>query len=77
MTVSVPTALVSFRDGTEPRALAARLIAVAEKHARGWTLNVPGHGSTEHLTFDSVPPTVAAATGIERFAIIWDQERPS
>jgi hypothetical protein len=46
--------VVSFRDADEPRALASRLVATATRHPRGWSLDIPDVGATEHLT--STPP---------------------
>jgi hypothetical protein len=63
--------LVSFRDADEPRALASRLIATATRHPRGWSLEIPGVGATEHVTFDATALAVARRTGITRLLIVW------
>jgi hypothetical protein len=66
--------LVSFRDANEPRALAARLIAVAHQHARGWSVSIPGSRETEHVTFEAAACTVIRSTGITRLLIVWSAE---
>jgi hypothetical protein len=63
--------VVSFRDADEPRALASRLVATATRHPRGWSLDIPHLGATEHLTFDATALTVARRTGINRLLIVW------
>jgi hypothetical protein len=63
--------IVSFRDADEPRPLAARLIASAHRHARGWTVNVPHNGRYECLTFDAAAQAVANTTGKHHLLIIW------
>jgi hypothetical protein len=63
--------LVSFRDADEPRALASRLVATATRHPRGWSLDIPDVGATDHLTFDAAALTVARRTGITRLLIVW------
>jgi hypothetical protein len=63
--------VVSFRDAAEPRALAARLIASAHRHPRGWTVHIADGTRIEALTFDAVADAVAAATGVRNLLIIW------
>jgi hypothetical protein len=62
---------VSFRDADEPRPLAARLIAVAHRHTRGWTVTTADGHRVEAATFDSAAGVVMAATGVERLLLVW------
>ncbi len=71
MTVPAPDLVVSFRDANEPRALAARLIASAHRHPRGWTVQTTDGTRIEALTFDAVADAVATATGVRALLIIW------
>lgn len=73
MTVPGPISdkAVSFRDRDEPRALATRPVAVAHRHARGWTVDTADGSRIYTLTFDSVPGAVSAATGVRNLLIIW------
>jgi hypothetical protein len=64
--------LVSFRDANEPRALAARLLASALQHPRGWTLSIPEvNGAVEAATFEGVVSALSARTGVYRLLIVW------
>ncbi len=64
--------VVTFRDYDQPRALASRFIAVAHRHARGWSLSLAeGAGRWELITFDSVVEHVIVATGTRRLLIVW------
>ena len=65
---------VLFRDAAEPRPLAARLVAVAHRHSRGWTLNLGAAGQFDCLTFDAVASAVAKATGVHKLLIIWPDQ---
>ena len=76
-TVPAADLVVSFRDLDQPRPLASRLIASAHRHPLGWTANVPGVGSSEHVTFDAVVRTVAGATGVARLLIVWPERNPA
>jgi hypothetical protein len=71
MTDTRTAIVVSFRDAAEPRALAARLVATATRHAYGWSLHLPGVGTTEHVTFDAAALTVARTTGVRKMLIVW------
>ncbi len=71
MPVPAPDLVVSFRDANEPRALAARLIASAHRHPRGWTVHVPDGDRFECLTFDAAALTVARQTGVPNLLIVW------
>lgn len=71
MTVPTPRLTVSVRDASEPRALAARLIAAAHRHAQGWTVDLAEGGRVECLTFDAVPDAVTCVTGVGKLLIIW------
>ena len=66
-----PAVVASFRDADQPRPLATRFVALAECHARGWSLRIPNVGETEHLTFDAAAMTVARVTGIRRLLVVW------
>ena len=61
---------VSFRDASQPRALAARMIAVAHRHPRGWTLSLAEGGRFECLTFDAAADAVTRATGVSTLLIV-------
>jgi hypothetical protein len=63
--------VVSFRDARQPRASAGPLVASAVRHPRGWSLFVPGIGTTEHLTFDAAALTVTRMTGVTSLLIVW------
>ncbi len=67
----VPDIVVSFRDADEPRALAARLIAAAHRHPRGWTLHTAAGSRVEALTFEAVVDGVTATTGVRNLLIVW------
>jgi hypothetical protein len=52
--------------------MAARLIATAQSHGRGWTLSMPnGSGSVQAATFEAVVAALQARTGTTRLLIIW------
>jgi hypothetical protein len=74
MNGSVTDVTVLFRDAAEARPLAARLVAVAHRHSRGWTLNLGAAGQFECLTFDAVASAVAKATGVHKLLIIWPNQ---
>jgi hypothetical protein len=74
MTVPAYSATVSFRDATEPRPLASRLVAVAHRHPRGWTLDLGARGQLECMTFDAVICAVARATAVPELLITWRDE---
>ncbi len=71
MTAGVPTFVVSFRDADEPRALAARLIASAYRHPRGWTVNISHGDRLECQSFEAVTQTVARRTNVPNLLIVW------
>jgi hypothetical protein len=73
MNVTSPRADVTatFRDANQPRPLAARLIAAAHRHPRGWTLSLAAGGRCEFMTFDAVADAVTQATGVSKLLIVW------
>jgi hypothetical protein len=71
MTAFTPGPAVSFRDADLPRALAARMIAVAHRHPRGWTVATADGSRIEALTFEAVTDAVSATTGVRHLLIIW------
>ncbi len=66
--------MVTFRDADEPRALAARLIAVAHRHTCGWTVNTSDGSRIEVLSFDAAADAVTAATGVRHLLILWSTQ---
>jgi hypothetical protein len=66
--------VVSFRDADEPRALASRMIAVAHRHPRGWTVNTSDGSRIESVTFDAAADAVTALTGVRHLLIVWPGE---
>lgn len=73
--MTTPTA-VSFRDAGEPRALAARFIAVAIRHPRGWRVDLSDGSVLHTVTFDAAADAVIAATGVRRLLIHWPGDMP-
>ena len=67
--------MVTFRDPEEPRPLAARLIAVASQHPRGWSVSTPEGGEVQAATFEGCVSAVQARTGLRRLLIVWTENR--
>jgi hypothetical protein len=63
--------VVSFRDADEPRALAARFIALATRHPRGWRVNLADGSVVHTVTFDAAADAVITDTGVHRLLIHW------
>jgi hypothetical protein len=68
-----PTLVVSFRDAGEPRALANRFVAVARRHARGWTVDLSEGGRYETVTFDTAAEIVTRETRVRHLLIMWTE----
>src|SRR3954453_17097398 len=69
-----PAVVVTFRDADERRALASRMIAVAHRHPRGWTVNTSDGSRAESVTFDAAADAVTAITGVRRLLVVWPGE---
>ncbi|MFI7600167.1 hypothetical protein [Actinoplanes sp. NPDC049681] len=63
--------MATFRDAGQPRPLADRPLAVAHRHARGWTVCVIAGPRFERTTFDGVAEAVTRQTGIRKLLIVW------
>jgi hypothetical protein len=75
--MSLARPVVSFRDADEPRPLAARLIAAARQHGRGWSVNISPGRSIECATFDGAVEAVTNASGVHRLLILWTLTDPN
>lgn len=63
--------LASFRDADQPRPLLSRFVAVAEREAGHWRVDL-GDGSVVYAaTFESAVEAVTASTGLRRLLIHW------
>ena len=63
--------VVTFRNADEPRPLAARFIAVANRHPHGWRVHLADGSVLHTVTFDAAADAVSAATGVPRLLIHW------
>jgi hypothetical protein len=63
--------VVTFRNADEPRPLAARFIAVANRHRHGWRVHLADGSVLHTVTFDAAADAVSAATGVPRLLIHW------
>ena len=76
--MTVADLVVSFRDAGQPRALASRMIAVAHRHPRGWSVNITATNATRECpTFDGVPAVVTQATSVRNLLIHWPERDAS
>jgi hypothetical protein len=51
--------------------LAARFIAVANRHRHGWRVHLADGSVLHTVTFDAAADAVSAATGVPRLLIHW------
>lgn len=66
----------SFRDASQPCPLADRPLAVAHRHARGWTVSLTEGPRFERTTFDAVAEAVTRVTKIRKLVIVWSGSEP-